>query len=89
VRGTNVVPAYVEPSENLDAVFATAIHGLSDAASADGTPSADCGRERARGHQKKTEPETETWFYISSLATKAENQGEAICGYRGFENRLH
>ena len=38
---------------------------------------------------KKTEPETETRFYISSLAANAEGQGEAIRSHWGVENSHH
>jgi predicted transposase YbfD/YdcC len=38
---------------------------------------------------KKTEPETETRFYISSLAADAEGQGEAIRSHWGVENSHH
>ena len=38
---------------------------------------------------KKTEPETETRFYISSLAADAEGQGEAVRGHWGVENSHH
>jgi predicted transposase YbfD/YdcC len=38
---------------------------------------------------KKTAPETETRFYISSLAADAETQGDAIRSHWGVENSHH